>query len=33
MAEGILGAVIDYVAKKQMELSGCLSRPDNVCAG
>lgn len=33
MTEGILGAIIVYVAKEQVESSGCLSRPDNVGAG
>lgn len=30
MTEGILGAIIEYIAKKQIESSGCLSRPDNI---
>lgn len=33
MTEGILGDIIVYIAKGQMESSGCLSRPDNVIAG
>lgn len=33
MAEGMLGAITVYVAKEQMESSGCLSRPDTFGAG
>lgn len=32
MIEGILGAIIVYIAEEQMESSGCLSRPDNAHA-
>lgn len=33
VTEGMLGAITVYVAKEQMESTGCLSRPDTVGAG